>query len=316
MPRPARPQTVPEQQAPRFDLRAGDAAKELAKLAPASIDLVVTDIPYGISLDEWDVLHANTNSALGGRSPAQVRLGAGFQRRGKPINGWSKADLERPREYQTWCQTWAVPMLAALKPGASAFVFAGRRLAHRAIIALEDSGFLLRDLLAWEKPSAHFRAQSLSKLYQRRGLPKAAAQWQGWRLGNLAPRFEPIVWLFKPYIIGGTIADNVLTHGVGAMDADGCQQAGRAPGNLLTFDYEKGERGLHAAQKPVGLLEYLIRLTTRPGQCVLDPFCGSGSTGVAALRLSRRFVGVDADRAQVRAAKKRLAAETPANGVP
>lgn len=292
---------------PTFEVRAADAGAELARLAAESVDLVVTDIPYGISLDAWDVLHANTNSALGGRSPAQEKLGAGFRRRGKPINGWSKADLDRPREYQEWCQRWAKPLLAAMKPGASAFVFAGRRLAHRAIVALEDSGFLLRDLLAWEKPRAHFRAQSLSKLYERRGLKKDAKEWQGWRLGNLAPRFEPIVWLFKPYTIGGTIADNVLTHGVGAMNADGCQQAGHAPGNLLTFDYAAGERGLHAAQKPVALLEYLIRLTTREGQLVVDPFCGSGSTGVAALHLARRFLGIDEDRGQVRAAKERLA---------
>jgi site-specific DNA-methyltransferase (adenine-specific) len=289
-----------------FEVRAGDAAEVVATLPADSIDLVVTDIPYGISLDEWDVLHANTNSALGGRSPAQEKLGAGFRRRGKPINGWSKADLDRPREYQQWCQRWGRPLLCAMKPGASAFVFAGRRLAHRAIVALEESGFLLRDLLAWEKPTAHFRAQSLSKLYERRGMAKAAQEWQGWRLGNLAPRFEPIVWLFKPYTIGGTIADNVLEHGVGAMHADGCQQAGRAPGNLLTFDYAAGERGLHAAQKPVALLEYLIRLTTREGQLVVDPFCGSGSTGVAALNLSRRFLGIDEDKGQVRAAQKRL----------
>lgn len=289
-----------------FELVADDAAAALARVPADSIDLVLTDIPYGISLDDWDVLHANTNSALGGKSPAQERLGSGFRRRGKPINGWSKADLDRPREYQEWCAGWARPLLAALKPGASAFVFAGRRLAHRAIVAFEESGFLLRDLLAWEKPAAHFRAQSLSKLYERRGMREAAIDWQGWRLGNLAPRFEPIVWFFKPYTIGGTIADNVLTHGVGAMHADGCQQDGRAPGNLLTFDYAAGERGLHAAQKPVALLEYLIRLTTREGQRVLDPFCGSGSTGVAALNLGRRFLGIDADKQQIRAAEKRL----------
>ena len=66
----------------------GDAAREIAALDAESVDLVLTDIPYGIALDDWDVLHANTNSALGGRSPAQERMGGGFKRRGKPINGW------------------------------------------------------------------------------------------------------------------------------------------------------------------------------------------------------------------------------------
>ena len=284
----------------------GDCIELLPAIESESVDLCVTDIPYGISLDEWDVLHNNTNSALGGQSPAQKKLGSGFKRRGKPINGWSKADLQRPKEYQDWCSKWAVPLYRSLKPGASAFVFCGRRTMHRAMIGLEDANFLVRDVLAWEKPSAHFRAQSLSKLYQRRGLPEAAAEWNGWRLGNLAPRFEPIVWVFKPYIIGGTIADNVLKYGVGAMNADGCTQEGQAPSNVLRFDFSSRERGFHEAQKPVALIEYLIRLTTKVGQTVIDPFVGSGTAGVAAIRQGRRFIGIEQDRTHFSTAISRV----------
>jgi len=50
----------------------------------------MTDIPYGISLDEWDVLHRITASALSGQSMAQGRLGGGLQRWSEPVNGWSK----------------------------------------------------------------------------------------------------------------------------------------------------------------------------------------------------------------------------------
>ena len=285
----------------------GDAAREIAALDAESVDLVLTDIPYGIALDDWDVLHANTNSALGGCSPAQERMGGGFKRRGKPINGWSKADLNRPLEYQRWCASWATPMLRVLKPGASVLMFCGRRTLHRAITALEDAGFLARDLLAWEKASAHHRAQSLDKLFRRRGMDEAAGAWRGWRLGNLAPQFEPIAWLFKPYRIGGTIADNVLRYGVGAMNTAACARDGRSPTNVLRFDLEPTEGRHHEAQKPIALLAYLIRLTTRPGQVVLDPFAGSGSTGVAALSEGRRFLGIEQDPRSAEIGRARMA---------
>jgi site-specific DNA-methyltransferase (adenine-specific) len=266
----------------------------------------LTDIPYGISLDEWDVLHNNTNSALGGRSPAQLKLGSGFKRRGKPINGWSKADLNRPKEYQDWCASWAGEVLRVIKPGASFIVFAGRRNMHRAMVAFEDAGFLVRDLLAWEKGSAHYRAQSLGKLYARRGMHEAAAMWDGWRLGNLAPIFEPVIWLFKPYRIGGTIADNVLDYGVGAMNTEECQTNGRNPSNVLRFDFAPDEQRYHEAQKPISILDYLIRLTTTDDALVLDPFAGSGSTGVACAMNGRRFIGIEQDEAHADVARKRV----------
>jgi site-specific DNA-methyltransferase (adenine-specific) len=290
----------------RTTLLKGDCLDLLPTLKSESIDLVLSDIPYGISLDEWDVLHENTNSALGGQSPAQKKLGTGFKRRGKPINGWSKADLDRPREYQNWCESWATPLYQLLKPGASMFIFGGRRTIHRAILGMENAGFLLRDMLAWQKPNAHFRAQSLSKLFLRRKMQDAAEQWSGWRLGNLAPLFEPVAWLFKPYTIGGTIADNVLAYGVGAMNVDACLQDGKCPSNILRFDFESGERGHHEAQKPVKMLEYLIRLTTTEDQVVLDPFCGSGSTGVACVHTKRFFIGIDQDEEHYRTAKDRI----------
>ena len=64
----------------------GDCLKYIPMLTDNSIDLFLFDIPYGINLDDWDVLHDNTNSALLGQSPAQEGK-SGFKRRGKPING-------------------------------------------------------------------------------------------------------------------------------------------------------------------------------------------------------------------------------------
>ena len=149
-------------------------------------------------------------------------------------------------------------------------------------------------MLAWKKKSAYYRAQRVSVVFERRGLKEEAERWQGWRLGNLAPMFEPIAWLTKPYCIGGTIADNVLEHGVGAINADSCRNHGVGATNILEFAFAKDEERFHEAQKPLGLISCLIDLTTQEGQTVLDPFSGSGTTAVAAKRLNRRFIGFEA----------------------
>ncbi|MDM8519712.1 site-specific DNA-methyltransferase [Anaerolineales bacterium HSG6] len=272
----------------------GNCLEFIPKLTDNSIDLFLSDIPYGISLDDWDVLHNNTNSALLGESPAQKGK-SGFKRRGKPINGWSQSDRNIGLEYQEWCKNWATKVHPKMKRGSSLFVFGARRTIHRVINAFEDSGFLLKDILAWKKPSAHHRAQRVSIVLERRGLIEEAKRWSGWRLGNLAPIWEPIAWFTKPYKIGGTITDNILENEVGAMNIDACKFNGSSPTNLLEFGFKKSETRIHEAQKPIDLIEYLIKLTTQENQIVLDPFMGSGTTAVAAKLLKRRFVGFEAN---------------------
>ena len=70
----------------------GNSISELKNINKDSIHLILSDIPYGIGVDTWDVLHDNTNSAYLGSSPAQEKAGAIFKKRGKPLNGWSDAD--------------------------------------------------------------------------------------------------------------------------------------------------------------------------------------------------------------------------------
>jgi site-specific DNA-methyltransferase (adenine-specific) len=270
----------------------GDCLNLISKLTDNSIDLFLSDIPYGISLDDWDVLHNNSNSALLGKSPAQEGK-TGFKRRGKPINGWSQADRNIGIEYQEWCKNWASRVYPKMKDGSFLFVFGARRTIHRVINAFEDCGFLLKDTLAWKKTAAHHRAQRVSIVLERRGLVEDAKKWEGWRLGNLAPIWEPIAWFTKPYKIGGTITDNILENEVGAMNIDSCRQNGIIPTNLLEFGFRPTETREHETQKPLDLIEYLIKLTTREEQIVLDPFMGSGTTAVAAKLLNRNFIGFE-----------------------
>jgi len=189
-----------------------DSINELDSFPDNSVHLILSDIPYGIGAEEWDVLHNNSNSAYLGNSPAQNKAGAVFKKRGKPLNGWSEGDRKIPKEYYDWCRKWSDNWLRVLKPGGSAIVFAGRRLAHRCVSAFEDSGFTYKDMIAWYKEKAPHRAQRISVVYDKRGDEGNSNKWNGWRVGNLRPIFEPILWFNKPYKIGGTLADNVLEH--------------------------------------------------------------------------------------------------------
>ena len=204
--------------------------------------------------------------------------------------------------------TWAPSWLRALKPGGSAIIFAGRRLSHRCIAAMEDSGFSYKDMLAWERARAPHRAQRLSVVYERRGNSEAAKQWAGWRIGNLRPTFEPIVWFTKPYKIGTTIADNILNHSVGAFNQDAYSKYSERVENVLRETFAPKESGLHPTQKPVKLMQALIELTTVEGQIVLDPFCGSGSTLLAANYLNRHCIGYDISPEYIEICNRRLRA--------
>lgn len=66
------------------------------------------------------------------------------------------------------------------------------------------------------------------------------------------------------------------------------------------------EFGLHPTQKPVVLLEYLIKTYTNPGEVVLDNCMGSGSTGVACVNTGRRFIGIEKDEKYFEIARQRI----------
>ena len=71
-----------------------------------------------------------------------------------------------------------------------------------------------------------------------------------------------------------------------------------------------GSERVHTTQKPLDLMLRLVELFTDPGEIILDPFAGSGTTGVACLRLGRRFIGIEKDARYAAIARERLAAES------
>lgn len=70
---------------------------------------------------------------------------------------------------------------------------------------------------------------------------------------------------------------------------------------------ERGEERVHPTQKPVAVMDWVIRQTTAKGQTILDPYMGSGTTGVACAKLGRPFVGIEIERRYFDAACERIA---------
>ena len=77
-----------------------------------------------------------------------------------------------------------------------------------------------------------------------------------------------------------------------------------------------GSRGIHPTQKPIALMEYLIRTYTNEGETVLDNTMGSGTTGVACVNLGRNFIGIERDESYFAIAKHRIEAAYASPGQP
>ena len=80
------------------------------------------------------------------------------------------------------------------------------------------------------------------------------------------------------------------------------------PRSVLDFpNTNQGEAGLHPTQKPLALLEYLVKTYTNPGEIVVDNCFGSGTTGVACVHTGRRFIGIEIEPCYFEIAKERIA---------
>jgi site-specific DNA-methyltransferase (adenine-specific) len=171
------------------------------------------------------------------------------------------------------------------------------------------------------------------------GFPKSHnGPWGG---TALKPAWEPVIVARKP--LDGTVAANVLQYGTGALNIDECRvgaestirvsnagtngegwglgKADRDAGLKDTEGKKYAERengfsskisntkniriNIHPTVKPTALMRYLCRLVTPRNGVVLDPFCGSGSTGKAAILEGFHFVGIDLDSAHVAIAEAR-----------
>jgi site-specific DNA-methyltransferase (adenine-specific) len=90
----------------------------------------------------------------------------------------------------------------------------------------------------------------------------------------------------------------------------------RYPRTVQQFSSDKQKSSLHPTQKPVGLMEYLIRTYTNEGDTVLDNCMGSGTTGVACMNTGRNFIGFELDEGYFQVARERVLAAKRELGLP
>ena len=124
---------------------------------------------------------------------------------------------------------------------------------------------------------------------------------------QLRPCIEPMTLAQKPR--EGTYVQNWIDHGVGLIDVSQ-KHENLFPGNLMPFSKptkkEKVDNNFHFTVKPVALIEHLIRLFTQPGQTVIDPFLGSGTTALAAINTSRSCIGIEIEPQYFAIAQERI----------
>lgn len=118
------------------------------------------------------------------------------------------------------------------------------------------------------------------------------------------PTYNPQMWYSTPY--GGFSSDTKTigeVYGSQKSKHRDNPDGSRYPKTVQKF---KQEKGYHPTQKPVEMMEYFIKTYTNPGETVLDNTMGSGSTGVAAINLGRKFIGMEMEKKYFDIAQHRI----------
>ena len=118
------------------------------------------------------------------------------------------------------------------------------------------------------------------------------------------PTYNPQMWYSTPY--SGFVSDSAEigeVYGKQQSKHRNNPSGSRYPKTVLRY---KQEKGLHPTQKPVGLMEYMIKTYTNEGETVLDNTMGSGTTGVACVNTNRDFIGIESDENYYNIAKDRV----------
>lgn len=167
---------------------------------------------------------------------------------------------------------WIEQARRVLKPNGTIMISGTYHSIYRCGVALEKLGFRILNEIVWFKPNA---------------APNLAGR-------NFAAAHETIIWASKSPKSKHTFNYKLM------KDFEAPTDSLKNPGKQMRDVWvipstPKREKALggHPTQKPVALLERIISAVTSPGDKVLDPFSGSGTTGVAAIRLKRDFLGIE-----------------------
>lgn len=263
----------------------GDCLDIMKTISDNSIDMILTDPPYGI-----DVL--NTNWCYDKIDKLKVK-DTNTPIKGLPVG--MKFNPEDAKKLGIFLNKCALEWIRVLKPGGFCLVFSNARSSHRVGVALEDAGFEIRDQMIWNYGIGQSKAQGMQNFIKKSKLDnkdELIKQLEGLKTPQLSPTFETIWLCQKPK--EGTFLDNYIKWKTGLVDfKNGVKK--------VSFEYKKpsqDERKLafnHPTLKPVALLEDLIKIFSSKNSLILDSFCGSGSTCVAALNTERNYIGIEKD---------------------
>lgn len=231
----------------------GDCLANLANLKDNSVDLVLTDLPYGTTACQWDSII--------------------------PLD-------------KLWKELKRVG-----KPNAN-FVFTAQQPFSWKLCSSNPEDFKFE--LIWQKPNGTnpFQAKHMPMKKHENILVFYRKK------GTYNPQMEE----GKPYAWSSKRTKGEAGGLDGLVDTPIDNKGTRYPGSVLKF---KQERGLHPTQKPVALMEWLIKSFSHEGDTVLDCTMGSGTTGVAALNVGRKFIGIEADLGYFNVAYKRINGSSP-----
>jgi modification methylase len=223
-----------------------------------------------------------------------------------PYNLQLQGDLKRPDDsrvdavddawdkfasfsaYDDFTRAWLAACRRVMKPTATLWVIGSYHNIFRVGAILQDLRFWILNDVVWRKsnPMPNFRGRRFTNAH------------------------ETLIWAARePGGKGYTFNYEALKAG-----NDGVQMRSDWTIALCTGEERlKAGNGkkLHPTQKPEALLARVILASSRPDDLVLDPFCGTGTTGAVAKRLGRRFIGVERERTYAAAAQARMAAVVP-----
>jgi modification methylase len=189
--------------------------------------------------------------------------------------------------YDTFSRAWLTEARRVLKPNGALWVIGSYHNIFRLGAALQDLGFWIQNDVVWVKtnPMPNFRGKRFTNAH------------------------ETLIWAARD-------ADARPTFNYDAMKAfnedlqmrsDWLLPICSGPERLKSHEGSKA----HPTQKPEALLHRVLLATTNPGDVVLDPFFGTGTTGAVARRLGRRFIGIERDKTYAEAAETRIAGIEP-----
>jgi DNA modification methylase len=199
-------------------------------------------------------------------------------------------DKVKSKNYIGWTKDWMAACKRVLKPHGSFYIAIGDEYAANVKIIADELGLFMRNWLIW-----HYTfGQQMKKKFARSHthIFYFVNDKNNFIFNDLAVRVPSDRQL---------IYNDRRANPKGKMPDDVWTEYSRVCG---TF---KERTGWHPCQMPESLLKRIIAVSSNPGDCVLDPFSGSGTTAVAAHQLARNYIAVEISKKYVQNAEKRLA---------